>query len=125
MDMFYVIVGTTAIIILILILLYIGLQMVTKKTASGKNLFPPTYSTCPDFWTVNDGKCKIPQSDGKNIGSLSSANYSNIPGYDSKTGTINFADQGWSATGSAICSQQKWANSNGITWDGVANYNGC
>lgn len=125
MDPFYLIVGSTAIIILILILIYIGIQMIYRKTASGSNLFPPSFATCPDFWTVNDGKCKIPDQGGKNMGSLKSANYSQIPGYDSTTGTIDFSNQGWSATGTAICAQRKWANSNGITWDGVTNYNGC
>jgi len=39
---------------------------------------------------------------------------------------INFTDSGW-ANGAVtnICNQKKWANLNGIVWDGVTNYNSC
>ena len=125
MDKFYLIVGSIAIIILILVLLFVGIKMIGNKTATGNNLFPPMYSSCPDYWTVYNGQCKIPDSGAKNIGSLRAANYSTIPGYKAQTGTIDFNDTAWAATGTAICSQKKWANSNGISWDGVTNYNGC
>jgi len=125
MDIFYVIVPSIAIIILILILTYIGIQMVNKKSASGKNEFPPQYATCPDYWQLNnEGKCVMPTTGSRNsvTGTLSA---SNTPGYNSTEGIIDFNNSGWSATGSSICKQKMWANSNNVTWDGVSNYNAC
>ncbi len=124
MDIFYVIVPSIAIIILILILTYIGIQMVNKKTASGQNVFPPQYSNCPDYWQLNnDKKCVVPQPGARN--SISATSLSNSPpsGYDGST--IDFNNSGWAATGNPICKQKMWANSNNVTWDGVSNYNGC
>jgi len=39
---------------------------------------------------------------------------------------IQFSDNGWTAGGkSSICTQKSWANTYGVVWDGVSNYNGC
>ena len=125
MDIFYVIVPSIAIIILILILTFIGIKMVNKKTASGKNVFPPQYSNCPDYWQFNnDKKCVVPLAGARN--SLStSLSTTTTAGYDSASSAIDFNSSGWSSTGSSICKQKMWANSNNVTWDGVSNYNGC
>ena len=34
---------------------------------------------------------------------------------------IDFSDPKWKG----ICDKKKWANENGIVWDGVSNYNSC
>lgn len=129
MDIFYVIVPTIAIIILIIILLYIGIKMANNKTASGKNVFPPQYGTCPDSWKLNNNQqCVMPNAGDRNSISgttLTALTAANTPGYNSATSSIDFNNSGWSATGSSICKQKLWANSNNVMWDGISNYNGC
>jgi hypothetical protein len=125
MDIFYVIVLSVAVVLLIIILTFIGIKMANNKTTEGTNSFPPQYATCPDYWQVNsDGTCAIPASGGRNYGSINPNNPSPV-GYDSSKKSINFNASGWAATGTSICNQKAWANSNGVTWDGVSNYNGC
>jgi len=140
MDVFYIIVLTTAVILLILLLTYIGIQM-TKSAASGSITFPPKVSSCPDYWKPNDSdpsSCTIPYLKNENnysnvnIGGLYDANGNlllnakNTYGFDSTNYSINFNDLGWTKGGNnANCTQKKWANQYGIVWDGVSNYNGC
>ena len=100
-----------------------------NKTSSGTNLYPPQYSSCPDYWSINDdGTCKIPESNQKNYGDLygsSGIDSSKIPyGYKSN-GSIDFSDKHWLKNGTSICNQQIWAKTHNIVWDGVSNYNGC
>lgn len=125
MDVFYIIVSVVAIVTLIVFLTYIGIVMRYSKKASGKNEYPPQYSDCPDYWSVFNNKCQIPQGGTRNYGSINPARLSSVPGYNSGEGTIDFNDPGWATNGSAICNKKKFANTFGIVWDGVSNYNGC
>ena len=142
MESFYWIVLVVAIIALIGALTYVGILMTyyTKKDAT----YPPTASSCPDFWTVNasnPAKCDIPavNADGiQNKGSiydttgsgstlaytlkLSSAN---TPGLDATNNAVDFSAAGWGIGSGALCKKQAWANQNGLVWDGVSNYNSC
>jgi len=52
-------------------------------------------------------------------------NSSNTPGYNFVDFSIDFNNKGWMMKGTEMCSKKKWANSNGIIWDGVSNYNDC
>lgn len=129
--MFHVIVLTVAVVILALVLIVIGIIM-TKKSS---NLpYPPTFNTCPDYWTVTDGSsCIIPTAASSlNIGSLYNMNtgvvvpgVTNTPGYvydqSNNQMTINFSNSGWQG----MCSMKTWANQYGVVWDGVSNYNSC
>ena len=96
-----------AVVVLILILTYLGLQLSKSKNQA---IFPPAYSSCPDYWTTNsDGTCT---AGSKNLGKFSS-------GY-----SVNPKDL--ISTGLTLtCSIQKWANDNGVVWDGYNNYNKC
>ena len=132
MDAFYLIVLAIATCLLIIILTYVGILM--NKKSEGAAEFPPNYSTCPDYWSVNQSdatKCVVPltPTSSRNVGSmfdnrnalkLSSAN---TPGLAS--GSINFSHVGWSANGNNICAKKTWANTYGIVWDGVTNYTKC
>ena len=134
MDFFYIIVPTVAIIILIIILAYLGIQM--KTVNAGSISYPPNYSSCPDYWTVTGNNCQAPSgTNAVNLGNFTTSNpmsSSNTPGFINPT-TVKFfgTDSGatWttgSNTGlSAQCSMKKWANMYGIMWDGISNYNGC
>ena len=119
MDTFYIIVLSIAVVLLILILTFVGIMM---KRQDSSTVFPPTVNTCPDFWTVDAGKCIIPTPGSPNA-SASTSSSTDAP-YASD-GKIDPNDVKWSKDGSAICNQRKWANKEGISWDGVSNYNGC
>jgi len=134
MDVFYVIVLTTAVIILILLLTYIGIKM-TKNAAGGTVAFPPKVSTCPDYWAMSStdpSSCIIPYYKKVNTGNIYDAsgnltlNTNSTYGFDSRDYSINFTDLGWTKGGTnAKCAQKKWSNQYGLVWDGVSNYNGC
>ena len=128
MDNFYIIVIVIAIILLIGVLTYIGMLM---NESSGSEVYPPSSTTCPDYWEIDsDGKCKIPQSGAKNRGALFSeagrflANSSTTPGLDSDI-SIDFNNDEWNKDGKGVCAKKHWANTYGIVWDGVSNYNDC
>lgn len=135
MEIFYIIVLSVAIALLVLVLTVIGI-MLSKRTV---NLaYPPSYNTCPDYWAIStDGSnCIIPTYQSSlNIGGLYNSNgvlnpsVLATPGYgiytDPSTNMvsnfINFANSGWAG----VCSQKTWANQNNVVWDGVSNYNSC
>lgn len=126
MDVFYIIVPTIAIVILILILTYIGIKMANNRTATESNAFPSQMSTCPDYWQVNptNGYCMVPSSGTRNSGTIK--DYSKVTGYNSASNSINFRDAAWATSGgSSTCGKKSWCKTNNITWDGVSNYNAC
>jgi hypothetical protein len=47
-------------------------------------------------------------------------------GYDPYNPTVvNFSDMGWSSYGDRYCAIKRWANINGVNWDGLVSYNNC
>jgi hypothetical protein len=140
MDLFYTMVLTVAVCLLIAILTYIGLKM-TKNT-SNVSIYPPTKLPCPDYWsqTIDSNgntfcaippyiapgsSSHIPSNTGKiyNDDGSNSLN-SRTPGYNGNA--INFGDPMWAASGQTnVCAQKEWANSHLIQWDGVSNYSNC
>jgi len=136
---FYGIVLTIAIILLILILTYVGIVMQNSKT-SGKVVFPPVESKCPDYWEYTGNSCVVPDSGSMNTGSIYDSNgfilinassTFGLTSGNSITGNgistyVDFNDKSWSSLGlSGVCQKQKWASMYGIQWDGVSNYNSC
>jgi hypothetical protein len=130
MDLFYIIVISVLIVFLIIVLSYYGIVL-QKKVKESKGYPPQPPSDCPDYWTLNvDKTCAIPTSSSKNTGSIYGndnqikLNTNSTYGYNN--GNIDFNNKAWSAGGTnAVCNKKKWANVNGIVWDGVTNYNGC
>lgn len=136
MDLFYIIVLSIAVVFLIVFLTTFGLLM---KSTEQTTAYPPTYSTCPDYWEIaQDGsKCIIPSNQSSlNVGSIYTSpntlnpaviNTTTTPGYsydisnNKVTNYIDFTNLGWKG----ICSKKTWAINNGIVWDGVSNYNSC
>jgi hypothetical protein len=138
---FYTIVILIAIVLLIIILTYIGIQLNFKKDSSVQ--FPPVANTCPDYWVSDGSYCIVPANGKTNIGTI----------YDKTNGTIlltpnttygfvsantmvgntvitnpriDFSVIGWSSMGkSSLCQQKDWSNKYNIIWDGVSNYNNC
>ncbi len=121
MESFHTIVLTIAVIILILVLTVIGIMMTNKTYDS--SVYPPTTNECPDYWTSNgSGNCT---AGSVNIGDNSWKTGTHTTKGLSGT-TVDFNDAGWSSNGgTALCNQKDWAIKYGISWDGVANYNGC
>jgi hypothetical protein len=118
---FYVIVLIIAIIILIITLASVGVLLKKIKT---NQVFPPSASRCPDYWTIDSkGYCIVPNGE----------NSMNVPsvGYLTDTvglynGVVDFNDASWNNTGSsALCAKNKWANKYSVHWGGVSNYNSC
>jgi hypothetical protein len=130
MDLFYIIVLSILIIFLIIVLSYYGIVL-QKKVKESKEYPPQPPSACPDYWSLNvNGKCMIPKTDSKNTGSIYGTNnqvtLNTNTTYGYVDGNIDFNDNRWSIGGAnAMCNKRKWANMNGIVWDGVTNFNGC
>lgn len=121
MESFHITIITIAVIILIIILTVIGIMMTNKTYDS--SVFPPSKNTCPDYWEViTGGNCRY--TVGKNTGHTDIGTMPDVHGHNN--GAINFNDAGWTSNGgTALCNQKDWALKYGISWDGVANYNGC
>lgn len=135
MEWFYFVVIVVALLLLIIMLTYVGMRMVSSgQSGNVDSVFPPVKNTCPDLWESdvigNIVYCEIPSSTGNNRGSLYNVDGTlmtdGIHGMSVMGNSINFADDGWSSTGlSGDCAKQTWANSKGILWDGISNYNQC
>ena len=125
MERFHWIAIAVAAVVLLITLIFIGILMTSgNKTAK---LYPPLANSCPDYWLSDaSGNCIVPTTKNvKNTPNISITS-GNTRGYDSEAGTIDFKSAGWTqGTTSAICGQQKWCNTMGVTWDGVDNYNAC
>ena len=129
---FYTIVVVIALIVLIVVLVFLALQI---QDAKDEKPFPPTQSTCPDYWDTNGTLCNVPPfgSEHPNMGSirdsqgnllLSTNNTSGLNLMDNPI-SIDMSDELWTSGGTALCSKKQWTNTYGIEWDGVSNYNGC
>ena len=123
-DSFYTMVVALAVIVLILVLAFLGWTMSKQKAT---DTFPKLQTPCPDFWEITTdsatGKtyCKQPAPNQVNYGSDKAS--TDAKGF--KDGVFDFANDGWSAGGNAVCGKKKWANLHGINWDTVTNANYC
>ena len=139
MDAFQKTVLGVALIILIIMLIIIGM-LITKARES--TVYPPGALNCPDYWVestnaAGDILCQADMSNRTNVGDLQ-LNSELDPKPDNAT--LNFSEDGWDVTGngnltyessvdfpgySITCKRRKWANTYGVQWDGISNYNGC
>ena len=107
-------------------------MLITKARES--TVYPPGALNCPDYWVestnaAGDILCMADMSNRTNVGDLS--------GNDA---TLNFSEDGWDVSGGVLdygsddlsfpgysitCKRRKWANTYGVQWDGISNYNGC
>lgn len=140
MESFYLIVIAVATLALILLLTYVGLLMTYYKDKD--TAYPPVAASCPDIWEVSNidkTKCVIPPSMKNNkrhpnIGNIYNnrwgglaLNTSNTKGLSTLNGSrvIDFSHPDWGKGGNTVCAKQTWANSRGLIWDGITNYNSC
>jgi hypothetical protein len=129
MDTFRIVVLSIAVIVLIGFLAFTG-SMIKKDVKSQG--FPPIAQQCPDGWTYAENKTgdvitsKTCTSSTTNLGTGSFKSIYPNSDYITQTGTSPTA--GWGINMKpkvTMCQQRNWANKNGISWDGVSNYNGC
>lgn len=128
---FYTIVIVIALVILIGVLVFLAMQI---EDSQEEKAFPPIQSGCPDYWDQNGTICDIPPygTDHPNTGQIRDGgtlllSSSNTPGLDltSNPVSIDMASGAWSSTKTSICGKKDWANTYGLEWDGVSNYNNC
>lgn len=126
---FYSIVVLVAVIILVLTLIWLGIQIAKKGEDAD---FPPHHPTCPDFWEQNGNECTVPTNKHPNRGGTINPDGSglaltadNTPGFNEQEMTIDMSSSDWKADGNEICKKRTWANEWGLVWDGVSNFNKC
>ena len=134
METFHLVVLSVATVLLIVVLIFIGVLM---NKGDRDLAYPPSYGTCPDYWTLSkDGtKCIIPSfKNDLNVGTMydkhteqltqyviDSPGFSHDVSNNMVTNYIDFNDDKWTG----ICSKKDWVNMLGVVWDGVSNYNEC
>jgi hypothetical protein len=102
MEGFQKIVLITAIIILIIALIFIGISLSSQMS---NQQWPPLVATCPDYWTMdgsgNNSKCR----NVKNLGTCHAK-------------TMDFNTSTFTGTNGA-CNKYNWANACKVSWDGI------
>ena len=120
MEYFYIIVVVIAVVLLILCLVAVGISLQAKGTTDP---FPKLQAPCPDGWGQDvSGRCLLGAVNkgtptvltGTSLSASDEVAWSSV---DSTKYTVNPT--------ATICDKRKWAIANGITWDGVSNYNQC
>jgi hypothetical protein len=100
-------IGTLVSLIIVLAIMGVILSNSSKDVP-----FPPQFGMCPDYYTISsDNKCKI----NSNI-------YSNV---NADCMNKSFDDTKYTMPGtgplSGLCEKKKWANTCGVSWDGITN----
>jgi hypothetical protein len=94
-----------AIVILIVSLVFIGMQI---KKSNSTQPWPPLVPQCPDFWKADSsGNCK-PTS---NVPIIDDATCNPTSGINFTTGVYVGAD--------GACNKKKWANTCQTAWEGI------
>lgn len=97
-----------AIVILILLLTFIGISL---HNSGSDATWPPIIGDCPDYWvdlSGNGGACFNSHSLGK----------CNLPGNKNEKNVKNFDTDPYN-TANGLCAKYKWAQTCGVTWDGI------
>ena len=123
MDKFYTVTIIVAFVILVIALIGLGILLQNQDAATE---FPPKQNQCPDHWTVSGEYCKW-GSNNFNLGSLKITDTSGAIYSISGDYVEHSTDKNGIKFRSNVlrCDKKKWANSNGIIWDGISNYNQC
>ena len=116
------IVLTIAVVFLILILSAVGIIMLFTK--NNNQVYPPTSSKCPDYWTLGSDGVTCTSS-GINNGTIT-ATGGPVTSVNNNVIKLNLSDSSFTQRGmTQTCGQKRWANLNKVEWDGVSNYNKC
>jgi hypothetical protein len=115
MDGFKKIVLFSAIIILIISLVFIGVALSYAKDQT----WPPMVPSCPDYFAIdgsgNDAVCV----DVKDLTLNSDSQFCRPPpGSNNKHYTINFNTSHFTGS-NGTCNKYNWATTCGVSWDGI------
>ena len=115
MDGFKKIILFSAIIILIISLILIGIALSYAKDET----WPPMTPKCPDYFTIEGSGEDATCVDIKDL-AISSSNpvCQPPPGSKDKHLRINFNIPRYTGS-NGICNKYNWANACGISWDGI------
>ena len=109
METFQKIVLWSAIIILIVVLIIIGVAFSYAKNEQ----WPPLVPECPDYWIADGSGNNTQCINVKDLGTCA-------PPSDGETKhlTMNFNNAPFSGA-EGNCAKYRWANSCDVTWDGI------
>jgi hypothetical protein len=108
MEGFQKIVLFSAIIILIIALVFIG---ITLSYAKGGQKWPPIVQNCPDYWLFNGSGNNTECINVKDLGTCQPTGGDRHLKMDFTTPTFS-GSQG-------DCNKYTWANRCGVSWDGI------
>ena len=107
MERFQKLVVVSALILLVIILLFIGYALAKGQNES----WPPIIPECPDFW-ISDGS-------GNNSVFINTKDLGVCPPRSGdKHLKMNFNVPAFSGS-NELCQKYKWANSCQVSWDGI------
>lgn len=97
------IIMTSAVVILLIILITIGINI---SMAQNKQAWPPVTGKCPDYWLDlgKDGSQCVVNTRNDNAGAATSPMNFNTSTFMGSTGN---------------CAKYNWATSNNVSWDGI------
>ena len=130
MEQFYVIVMTTVVVLLIVTLTYIGVYVINDDDKSVT--FPPVETQCPDYWeaiqetepaNTDTGDAAYTYVKCKPVSDVNTGNRQASGEHAYTSDAVDFYSK--KTKYKTICDKKNWANLNGISWDGVSNYNKC
>jgi len=108
MEGFQKFVLITAIVILIIALVLIGMALSSSKN---NVTWPPMVPQCPDFWAVDGSGNNATCINVKDLGTFEPSN-------QEKHQTMNFNTDTFTGSEGA-CNKYKWATSYNLSWDGI------
>lgn len=119
-NRYVVSISITVLTITILYVLFINFFTPRSKV---RNVFQ---NTCPNGWNINkNNTCDVPNGkvwDGGLNGSLKDSCPSGHTCHTSLD--LSFTNKGWDKfypADTLHCAQSRWANKNGLTWEGITN----
>jgi len=108
MEGFQKIVLYSAIIILIIALVIIGISL---SYAKDSQVWPPIVPQCPDYWTFDGSGNNATCINVKDLGTCQATG-------ENKHLTMNFNNPPYVGEG-ATCAKYTWAKKCGLSWDGI------
>ena len=107
MEGFQKIVLFTAIIILIIALVFIGIALTYAKDQH----WPPMIPQCPDYWTIDGSGNNTTCTNTKDLGTCPSNG-------GNKQLVMNFNTPAFTGA-QGNCNKYKWASNCNVSWDGI------
>jgi len=107
MEGFQKIVLYSAIIVLIITLVFVGITLSYAKNQD----WPPMVPECPDYWIADGSGNNTQCINVKDLGTCP-------PNSDNQHLVMNFNDAPFTGD-NGTCSKYNWANRCGVTWDGI------